>query len=815
MSLSARLTMLLLLFVACCGIPTQGQGNTTTAEAYKALHAFTLDGGDAKVTNLTLNRDRVQLTFTGTFYFSRPVLGRVTGAVFIGRGTFRAEPPPSLFEKENLQRMLKADVVESDFETAVLRFTDDTPSAIGPPVEPRGEAPPEAQKLATEYETRMVRETGANVASRLLLSLLNGEMPGVFLAEFNKGRRGRFGFVLDLQCRIPTINFGINGGEKGLIFAFNSTQFSNDLWLAFYSQADYKAGMVSYSDSFDLVETPEYTMSVDLREPGKAIKVSTKAQLVTLANRVRAIPFALTEDLPTWDDLRRKKGMRVKAARLSGGAPIDAFQEEWEGGFLIVLPEAQQAKVPLVLEMDVEGDFIYDLSDTFDCHYPLINGQWYPRHGYLARSKFEITFRHAKKYKVAGPGLRVKEEAAQDNPNEMLTSYRMDTPVALVTFAMGPYAVYKEQRKLVEGELPTEFFSLPGSREMPITVETSEGPVVVKVPLTIKEDFVLTEMGNAVDYMGALFGKYPYPIFRAAFHPFGFGQGFATMLAIPNADSARKSTFVFISHETAHQWWGNIVGWRSYRDQWLSEGFAEYSGLLYMRDRTKNPGDLRELLAVKRDTLKAPPSTETGIGNNRVTDIGPIILGQRLRTSRSMNAYTILTYNKGALVLRMLHFLFTNPATGDGQPFFDMMKDFVSRHRNGLATTESFAQVASEHFARTPVAQKYAMRDLNWFFRQWVWQTHLPTFRLEYTLENQPDGKVLVKGTLFQEGAPENWMMPLPLVFKFGGNQTARGTVMAAGPQQPVSITLPMRPESVELDPDMWVLSEKTTTKKR
>jgi hypothetical protein len=52
-------------------------------------------------------------------------------------------------------------------------------------------------------------------------------------------------------------------------------------------------------------------------------------------------------------------------------------------------------------------------------------------------------------------------------------------------------------------------------------------------------------------------------------------------------------------------------------------------------------------------------------------------------------------------------------------------------------------------------------------------------------------------------------------VFKFGGNQTARGTVMATGPKAPINIALPMRPESVELDPDLWVLSEKTTTKKQ
>ncbi len=804
--------LLFLLLASAAGTP--GQGTGSAAEAYKALQEFKLDGGSLTVTNLALKRDRAQMTFTGTFYFPQPVLGKVTGAVFTGRGTFRAEPPPSLFEKENLQRMLRADLVESSFETAVLRFTDDTPAVIGPPVEPRGTAPPEAQKLAIEFGARMARETGANTSNRLLLSLLNGEQPGVFIAEFDKGSRGRFSFVLDLQCRIPAVNFNINGGEKGLVYTYNTGQTTNDVWMAFFSEADYATGRVNYADAFDLVSAPQYTMSVDLREPRRLVKVTANAQMVARASQVRAIHFALTESLPEWDQLRKKKGMRITAARVAG-APVDTFQTEWEGGFLVVLPAARKANENFTLEMDVEGDFVYDLSDTFDCHYPFINGQWYPRHGYLARSKFEITFRHAKKYKVAGPGTRTKEEPAPDNAGEVLTTYVMENPVALVTFAMGPYTVYKERRKLVQGELPTELFSLSGSRDIPITIETSDGPVFIRVPLTIKEDFVLAEMGNAVDYMGALFGKYPYPVFRAAFHPFGFGQGFATMLAIPNADSARKGTFVFISHETAHQWWGNIVAWRSYRDQWLSEGFAEYSGLMYMRERTKSSGDLREMLSVKRDTLKAPPRTETGIGSKRVTDIGPIILGQRLFTSRSMNAYTVLTYNKGALVLRMLHFLFTNPTTGDGEAFFVMMRDFVQRHKDGSATTEAFAQVATEHFVRTPVAQKYGMKDLNWFFRQWVWQTHLPAYRLEYTLENQPDGKVLVKGTLFQDGAPENWVMPLPLVFKFSGNQSARGTLLANGPQQPFSIPLPMKPEAVELDPDLWVLSEKTTTRKR
>ena len=199
----------------------------------------------------------------------------------------------------------------------------------------------------------------------------------------------------------------------------------------------------------------------------------------------------------------------------------------------------------------------------------------------------------------------------------------------------------------------------------------------------------------------------------------------------------------------------------------------------------------------------------------RLVDVGPLILGHRLSTRETLNAYGTLIYNKGALVLRMLHFLFTNPATGDGQPFFDMMSDFVKRHKDGWATTETFMQVASEHFAGTPIARKYGLTDLNWFFRQWVFQAHHPTYRMSYQVQGQPDGSAIVQGTVFQENAPEKWFMVLPLVLSFGKDKKARGTVSVTGAQTPFSIKLPSRPESAELDPDMWVLSEKTSTKKQ
>ena len=142
-----------------------------------------------------------------------------------------------------------------------------------------------------------------------------------------------------------------------------------------------------------------------------------------------------------------------------------------------------------------------------------------------------------------------------------------------------------------------------------------------------------------------------------------------------------------------------------------------------------------------------------------------------------------------------------------------MMKDFVERHRTGAASTEEFAEVAGQHFARTPIAQKFGLRDLNWFFRQWVYGTELPSYTLEYELKASADGATTIAGVVKQENVGKDWLMVLPVVFSFEGNQEARTSLRAAGPSTPFELKLPMKPRKVELDPASWVLSEKTVTR--
>ena len=100
------------------------------------------------------------------------------------------------------------------------------------------------------------------------------------------------------------------------------------------------------------------------------------------------------------------------------------------------------------------------------------------------------------------------------------------------------------------------------------------------------------------------------------------------------------------------------------------------------------------------------------------------------------------------------------------------------------------------------------------FLQQWVYRADMPSYRLEYHFEPRPEGGVLLLGTLFQDGVPDNWVMPLPMLMDFGGGKVARGTVCARGPKTEIKIGLPSEPKQALLDPDLWVLSNNSSQSK-
>jgi hypothetical protein len=105
------------------------------------------------------------------------------------------------------------------------------------------------------------------------------------------------------------------------------------------------------------------------------------------------------------------------------------------------------------------------------------------------------------------------------------------------------------------------------------------------------------------------------------------------------------------------------------------------------------------------------------------------------------------------------------------------------------------------------------VKDLSWFFTEYVYQAVLPSYRFEYHLEDAADGSVTMNYTLFQENTPQDWLMFLPLRIQFGRDRVSTTSVHALGPQTSGRVRLPSRPSAIELDPDLWVLSERTTTR--
>ncbi len=89
------------------------------------------------------------------------------------------------------------------------------------------------------------------------------------------------------------------------------------------------------------------------------------------------------------------------------------------------------------------------------------------------------------------------------------------------------------------------------------------------------------------------------------------------------------------AHETAHQWWGDLITWSTYRDQWFSEGLANYCSLMQLQEN--NPAGFRQIMEKYRQDL----AHEKDKGWQRLPkDAGPV-------TPWGPPAFRRLTFPKG------------------------------------------------------------------------------------------------------------------------------------------------------------------------
>jgi len=216
-----------------------------------------------------------------------------------------------------------------------------------------------------------------------------------------------------------------------------------------------------------------------------------------------------------------------------------------------------------------------------------------------------------------------------------------------------------------------------GPKDMPAAIRTVSG--------MIKK--ALAEGQLSVELFSEYFGPAPYKRLALTQQTAcDFGQSWPGLVWLPTCsffdttvrhglglDFGDRGYWKSVApHEVAHQWWGHGVGFNSYRDQWMSEGFADMSASLFLQLVEKNPKKFIEFWNDERQLL-----LERNKEGFRAIAAGPLTMGYRLSNTRSGYDLTRhLIYPKGAYILHMIRMMFYNSRDGDKQ-FQTMMKDFV------------------------------------------------------------------------------------------------------------------------------------------
>jgi len=208
------------------------------------------------------------------------------------------------------------------------------------------------------------------------------------------------------------------------------------------------------------------------------------------------------------------------------------------------------------------------------------------------------------------------------------------------------------------------------------------------------------------------------------------------------------------------------VGAATYRDQWLEEGFAEFSASLAVQ-RTSGWGAFDRFWRERRKEI-----VEKRPGNAMAAcEAGPITEGWRLSTAKTP-AGGFLIYPKGGYVLHMLRMSMYDWSSKEPDArFIEMMKDYTSTYGGKFASTADFQKVVERHMV--PAMNATGNGKMDWFFNQWVYGTDVPRYVADLKVE--PAGEeTRIHGSIRQEGVAKDFRALVPIYVEMGKNEHAR-----------------------------------------
>ena len=321
------------------------------------------------------------------------------------------------------------------------------------------------------------------------------------------------------------------------------------------------------------------------------------------------------------------------------GTDLSFVQEDKneDSDFGVIMPKPLEAGKTYQISIQYDGNDA--LRDSGGGNYILIpRSTWYPGNANVLyaedRAIFDMTFRYPKSLTFVGTGA----PAAPDSREGDLAVAKWpsgQTELAVAGFNYGRF-----KKKVISDkdtgydvefyantEVPDEIKAIQNQIDrIESSGRTSTMTTLGSISTAAMADSALADAQNATRIYNAFFGKLPYSRIAMSQQPAGFfGQAWPTLIYMPYlafVDTTQRTQLLGVRggadnfwryvapHEVAHQWWGHIIGWDSYHDQWMSEGFAEFSSSLYVQFTRGDQKFLEFWEDLRKLIIEASPATK-------------------------------------------------------------------------------------------------------------------------------------------------------------------------------------------------------------
>ena len=391
----------------------------------------------------------------------------------------------------------------------------------------------------------------------------------------------------------------------------------------------------------------------------------------------------------------------------------------------------------------------------FSVNWPNRARHWLPMidHPYdKATSEFVVTA--PAHYQVVANGLLQEETDLGDG--QRLTHWKQSIPIPSWLNALGVARFASRHFGSIHG-IPLQTWVFHQDRD--------EGIATFEVPVRDAMAFFIENIG-------------PYSYEKLAnVEAAGMGGGMehASVIFYGAGSVTMEPATGLVTHEIAHQWFGNSVTESDWDDVWLSEGFATYLTLLATEHYRGRDAFVAGLLSSRERVWSGEASDpqETVVHDN-LSDMGDVLSG--------------LQYQKGAWILHMLRWEIGT------ENFWTGIREFYRRYRNSTASTEDLVRLMEE----------ISGEELDWFFNQWLHRTPSPSLVGSWRYD-PASGLVRVDLEQTQPGAPYRLKLELGVT-----ESEAEGprieVVEMTEKRQRFSVAVEGEPRSVILDPNTWVL---------